>query len=44
MSTKMSAHRSLWCVPQLCLTLCHPVDYSLPGSFVYGIIQVRILE
>ena len=26
------------------LTLCHPMDCSLPGSSVYGILQVRILE
>ena len=26
------------------LTLCHPVDCSLPGSSVHGILQVRILE
>ena len=29
---------------QLCLTLCNPIDCSLPGSFVYGILQARILE
>ena len=29
---------------QLSLTLCNPVDYSPPGSSVYGILQVRILE
>ena len=29
---------------QLCLTLCNPMDYSLPGSSVYGISQARILE
>ena len=29
---------------QLCLTLCDPVDYSLPGSSAPGIFQVRILE
>ena len=29
---------------QLCLTLCNPVDCSLPGSSVHGILQVRILE
>ena len=27
-----------------CLTLCDPMDCSLPGSSVYGILQVRILE
>ena len=30
--------------PQSCLTLCDPLDYSLPGSSVYGILQARILE
>ena len=24
--------------------LCDPMDYSLPGSSVYGILQARILE
>ena len=28
----------------LCLTLCHPVDCSLPGSSAPGILQARILE
>ena len=27
---------------QSCPTLCHPVDYSLPGSSVHGILQARI--
>ena len=31
-------------VAQSCLTLCKPVDCSLPGSSVYGILQARILE
>ena len=31
-------------VTQLCLTLCNPMNYSLPGSSVYEISQVRILE
>ena len=31
-------------VTQLCLTLCDPVNYSLPGSSVHGILQARILE
>ena len=26
------------------LTLCHPMDYSLPGSSAHGILQARILE
>ena len=29
---------------QLCLTLCDPLDYSLPSSSVHGISQARILE
>ena len=29
---------------QSCLTLCGPVDWSLPGSSVHGILQSRILE
>ena len=28
----------------LCLTLCNPVDCSLPASSVHGILQARILE
>ena len=31
-------------VTQLCPTLCDPMDYSLPGSSVHGILQARILE
>ena len=27
-----------------CPTLCDPMDYSPPGSSVYGILQARILE
>jgi len=26
------------------MTLCNPLDYSQPGSSVYGILQGRILE
>ena len=29
---------------QLCLTLSDPMDCSLPGSSVHGILQARILE
>ena len=36
-STSVLAARS-------CPTLCEPMDYSLPGSSVHGILQVRILE
>ena len=31
-------------VTQLCLTLCDPMDCSLPGSSVHEILQGRILE
>jgi len=31
-------------VAQSCLTLCNPMDCSLPGSSVYEILQARILE
>ena len=29
---------------QSCLTLCDPVDCSLPGSSVHGILQARVLK
>ena len=29
---------------QSCLTLCNPMDYSLSGFSVHGILQARILE
>ena len=31
-------------VAQSCLTLCNPMDCSLPGSSIHGIFQARILE
>ena len=31
-------------VAQSCLTLCNPIDCSLPGSSIHGIFQARILE
>ena len=31
-------------VVKSCPTLCNPMDFSLPGSSVHGISQVRILE
>ena len=31
-------------VAQLYLTLCDPMDHSLPGSSVHGIFQARVLE
>ena len=31
-------------VTKSCLTLCYPMDCSLPGSSVHGISQARVLE
>ena len=31
-------------VAQSCLTLCDPMDCSLPSSSVHGILQARALE
>ena len=31
-------------VTQSCLTVCNPMDCSLPGSSVHGILQARRLE
>ena len=31
-------------VAQLCPTLCDPMDCSLSGSSVHGILQARVLE
>ena len=31
-------------VIQLCSTLCNPMDCSLPGSTIHGILQARILK
>ena len=31
-------------VAQLCPTLSDPMDCSLPGSFIHGILQARVLE
>ena len=36
--------KTMCSVAQSCLTLCDPMDYSLPGSSVHGISQARILE
>ena len=51
-NTGMGCHFLLQCmkvkseseVAQSCPTLCHPMDYRLPGSSVHGIFQARILE
>ena len=31
-------------VAQSCLTLCDPMDCSLPGSSIHGIFQARVVE
>ena len=31
-------------VAQSCLTLSNPMDCSLPGSSIHGIVQARVLE
>ena len=31
-------------IAQSCPTLSNPLDCSLPGSFVHGIFQARVLE
>ena len=31
-------------VTKSCLTLCEPMDFSLPGSSGHGLLQARILE
>ena len=40
----MKAEKVKMKASQSCLTLCDLMDCSLPGSFVYGILQARILE
>ena len=40
----VSSQESESLVGQLCPTLCHPVDCSLPGSSIHGIFQARVLE
>ena len=42
-STLLSLENDCMCV-QSHLTLCDPMDCSLPGSSVHGIFQARILE
>ena len=42
---RLTPHLSKWSeVTQSCPTLCNPMDYSLPGSSVHGILQARVLE
>ena len=45
MCTNLSGYYCCGClVTKLCLSLCGPVDCSLQGSSVHGILQARILE
>ena len=45
MIPSLASYRCCCClVAQSCLTLCDPIDYSPPGSSVYGIFQARKLE
>ena len=45
LTTSTTIQSSVLClVVQLGLTLCDPMDHSLPGSSVHGILQTRILE
>ena len=41
---KLVIHILSLCMLQSCLTLCNPMDCSLPASSVHGILQARILE
>ena len=40
----VSVHAGMHACSQSCLTLCECMDYSLPGFFVHGLFQARILE
>ena len=40
----LSVKACLCCVLKSCLTLCDPMDCSLPGSSVHGVLQAEILE
>ena len=44
MVTYLRSFTPVCLVTHLCLTLCDPMDCSLPGSSVHGILQARILE
>ena len=37
--SKSIVKRVLCLITQSCLTLCNPMDYSLPGSSVHGFLQ-----
>ena len=40
---KKPKDEGMWSL-QLCLTLCDPMNWSLPGSSVHGVFQARILK
>ena len=40
---KKPKDEGMWSL-QLCLTLCDPMNWSLPGSSVHGVFQARTLE
>ena len=40
----MKSEKVKMLVSQSCLTHCDPMDCNPPGSFVHGILQVRIPE
>ena len=48
MKKKVATKKIVQCVcvlaTQSCLTLCDPMDCSLPGSSVHRILQVRVLQ
>ena len=46
MNSELADIEGLLCARSLqsCLTLCHPMDCSPPGSSVHEILQARILE
>ena len=43
-SRKKKKKKSESKIAQLCLTLCNPMNCSLPGSSMHGIFQTRVLE
>ena len=43
-NTTLMTEKSESEVAQSCLTLCDPMDCSLPGSSIHGIFQARVLE
>ena len=42
--TLVLSKSSAWVHAQLCLILCNPMNYSLPGSSIHEIFQARVLE